>query len=425
MNRSIGTVSVVGLFCLTITCAAVAEEDGAGRAPGLEESLKAALKGATRVRLRSGCVCCTGKERAEARFSRVEEWDPGGVHRLVGAIRIAEPEPGSCFAHACCGDGRVFEFYRDDELLAAFSFDHESDLRWRGWSTDARLTEESAAALAGWLAEHGIRGLKEEKVRLETAHRVRAENSRKIVPESLIEPLAACRAWTGWFRPGYMDHGAHSEESADACRLCVEKALADPQARSRMVLRLYGVDEASWRHRFGFDDVLEKALLPSIGKPQLAQAIRDLRSDPQGLDGAARWLLGKGNWAALEEKDLRALLPDLAGRALGHPHADNRHLSIAALQTIGGEEAVRLLRDVLAGRIGVRGPPLDDLGLPAEGFPVPVVSSPRGCSERAHAALALSRLGDKESLAAIRELAKAATGPDRRAFAEVEERLGR
>jgi hypothetical protein len=425
VNRRSTNCLTAGLLFFAIASVAPAEEGGSWERPRLEETLKKALQGATRVRLRSGCVCCSGRDQLGARRTRVEETDPEAIRRLIEAIRIVEPEPGSTKSHACCGDGRVCEFYRGDELLAAVSLDHGTLLRWRGWNTDAELTKESADALARWLAEHGIRGLKEERTRQKAALQRRVEESRRLMPAALAESAAKVRPFSGWLLPGYTDHSVRSDEGVNACRICFEENVPDPRARPVLYFRLYGVDEASWRHCSGLDDVLERGLLPSLGKADLAEAIRGLLEDPQGLDGAARWLLGKKRWSAVEEKDLLALLPDLARRALGHPHADNRALAIAALGEIRGEEAAHLLRDVLSARIEVRGPAMDDLGLPAGGFPVPVVSSPWGCSDRAHAALLLARLGDKESLLAIRDLAKTAAKADARALAEALDLLGR
>lgn len=123
----------------------------------MNESLQETLAPATLLRIRSGGTC--HRDIAEEKVL-YEEKDPAVVKNFATQLRIQPDESG--FHCMCCGEP-TFEFYWGAELVAMIGFHHGQSLRWvGGWPGDGMLTKECKTFLVDFLAEHGVKGPKEE-----------------------------------------------------------------------------------------------------------------------------------------------------------------------------------------------------------------------------------------------------------------------
>jgi hypothetical protein len=362
---------------------------------GWERMLHSALAEVTRIRVRSGGTCHHDPAREKTLFE-VKEAEK--VRQVVDGIRV--DESGSGFHCMCCGEPS-FEFYAGERLVATLGFHHGRSLRWPGgWPGDGLLTDESAGFICEWLADHGITGPNEER-----------ESEKR-------SAAALRRRWKRYWSiiPKPMQKSVYAAKSAEERVAAFEQGVPDPVARAELYLRLFGCDELSWNIYVGLDELLPETLLPGVAKADMAAAFRNVLADPAGANGAARWIFSERKWGETEPAVLQEVLPALAERAMAHPRRVSRRRTIASLGAIKGQSAIRVLRRVLAGEIKVRVLNDEDKDEPGGmvSFGPGDGDVPEKCSDRAHAALVLAELGDRESLPAIRRLAGEAEGDDKK-----------
>jgi hypothetical protein len=114
-----------------------------------EQSLRRALAGADRLRVRTGG---TGQRDAARERTLFEETDAGRIESVIASVRIDPSANGP----PCPCDGQMsLEFYRGGVLIATVGY-HGRALRWEGWRGDGALTADSAAALRRWLRTRGV-----------------------------------------------------------------------------------------------------------------------------------------------------------------------------------------------------------------------------------------------------------------------------
>jgi hypothetical protein len=260
------------------------------------------------------------------------------------------------------------------------------------------LTADSADYLCHWLADHGVKEPLEQRVE----QRKSGESARRrmaayvaLIPPKVVQQL---------------NQAASAAEAGKA----FEDGIADPKERARLLLQLFGCDNGSWNHYSGLDEPLKETFLPQIPAQSLNAALAEAK-DEQLINGAARWLFGEGKWKTADTKTLKAVLP-LAGKtALTHPRQHNRKVAIQALGETKTGEAALLLRAFLAGDLKPRPLAQDEQTEPGGGM---IVANSRDLemektSEPALAAMALARIGDRQSLPALQNMAKTASGHDR------------
>jgi hypothetical protein len=116
-----------------------------------ERSFVRAVRGADRVRVRTGGTCHRNLADEKTIF---EEKDPATIARVIASLRIDAAKSGH---HCMCCGGPSIEFYRGDELLVTLGCHHGNALRWvEGWRGDGVMTTDSAAELNGWLRANGV-----------------------------------------------------------------------------------------------------------------------------------------------------------------------------------------------------------------------------------------------------------------------------
>ena len=348
---------------------------------------------ADRLRVRTGGTC---HRRLSTEKTIFEVRDRAEIKGLLRQIEVNEDRSG--FHCMCCGSP-TFELYEGSRLLVTLGFHHGQSLRWPDrWPGDATLQPESAEHLARFLGKHGFDGpLREreaERARA-AAMRRRVERYRLIIPREAMVALRAAR-------------GQQQEIAA------FEK-ITDPAQRAAVLLRLFGCDSGSWNLYAGLDRLLTEALLPALEQGALAAALKQGLNDPAVVNGAARWLLSEKKHDKVPAKALAGALPRLAGAGLASPREINRRRTIAALGRIKAPEGVRVLRELLAGKVQPASLPAEERA-EAGGM---VAYTPEdsavdeACSDGAYAALVLAQLKDKRSLPRIRKLAAAASGQDK------------
>jgi hypothetical protein len=373
---------------------------------GWVAAFRQSIEGVTRIRVRSGGTCHRDIEQEKTHF---EVKRPAEIRRFVDAIAIDEARSG--FHCMCCGDPS-FEFFREDELVVTLGFHHGQSLRWPGgWPADGMMTAECASFVNDWLADHGITGPREEARETNSqrdAIQRRVAEYERILPREVLSALRKAR----------------SRENAVAA---FKENVKDPAGRAALCLRLYGCDAASWNISAALDEFLRELLLPEVSKTGMLKAMGAVVDDPAGVNGAARWLFGERQWKQFDRDALDALWPKLAAHGLSHPREFNRRLTMIALMTAKSESGVAALRTVLAGELKVRELPEGERAEPGGmiSFSPGDDDLPEDCSDRARAALALAKIGDRGSLPAIRQLARSSRGIDRKVFQEAMEILAR
>jgi hypothetical protein len=138
---------------------------------GWVDSLRYAVRGATKLRIRSGGTCHRVPEEEK---TLAEITDPQEIERFLKTIDIDEDRSrGVCM---CCGNP-TFEFYAGERLLAMVGYHHAIRLRWAGgeWGADGELTAPSQDSLLSWLSQHGVDGPRQVK---EQEQKYRAEEQR-------------------------------------------------------------------------------------------------------------------------------------------------------------------------------------------------------------------------------------------------------
>jgi hypothetical protein len=367
-----------------------------------DSELRSAVAKADRLRVRSGGTCLRSPRDEK---TLVEIRIPEVIKELVSKVWIDEEKSG--FHCMCCGSPTL-EFYEGDQVVAMVGVHHGRSLRWiDGWPADALLTDPSAEYLNHFLAERGVTGPLDERAREEIAAKAaRRRNDRyhQLLPDQVREPLEQ----------------AKSEEEAVAAFGKLE-----PGPRLQLAFKLYGCDDAAWNQQAGLDKLVAEKLLEPTDKEALAQAMKQAVTDPSAINGVARWLFGSFKHADVAAPLLSELLPKIGPGALAHPQAINRRRTIASLEKIGGPAAIALLRAALSGAVQPRPLAPEDaasLGGWVE-FRAEDSEVEEGCSDRAYAALALGKLGDKASLPAVEALTKAASPTDLKVLAEARKLL--
>ena len=367
------------------------------QAASWEADLHRALGSTTRMRVRTGGTCHRHIDAEETLFETI---DPTLIGKVVTEIRL--DDQGSGFHCLCCG-GPTFEFYKGDALVAMIGFHHGRSLRWsEGWSADALLTPASAEFLLHFLADHGVPGPFEERLKMQhrgdrvaRIEKIRSEGYREVMSEPLAAAVFAAR----------------SDEEVIAVFERIE-----PIECAVVAFRLYGSHDADWDMQSGFDRLVAEKLLGVASPEVLVRAMKASIGNSQGVNGVARWLFGDFRIDVVAPEAVGELLPAIGPSALGHPSALNRRRTVSVLKAIGGPSAISLLRAKLAGVIEPRERnPEEDTTLGGWViFRAEDIEVDDDCSDRAFAALALARLRDKASIRAIKSLAIAASDADRR-----------
>jgi len=361
---------------------------------GWGKCLREALAGADRVRVRRGGV---GEPRDDEWPALFEVTDPGEIGDIVQNIRVRESvQIGAC----ACRGSPTFEFYKAGELLESVSLKHGKSLYWpAGWPGDGPLMPANAEFFCRWLADHGQPASLKERQESEIWRQQRSmarDQVEPVLPQKLIRVL---------------DGACTLEEAASA----FESAVPDPVGRILLSLNLAGIERP-----FDPDDQTAEMLalwtLARASEADMGAAVSRAVRDPAALDGAVLWVLEARQWGTLDRQVLDGVLPALAERGLGSESARTRRVTMAALGEIGGQQAMALLRSVLAKPFPGGIP---HAGGAEEGTYVRWAPYLSDCpTDQACAAVILARLGDRESLPAIRKAASRAPFPQGRAFQE-------
>jgi hypothetical protein len=313
------------------------------------------------------------------------------------------------------GDPTI-EFYEDKKTVARLVVIHGDVLRWPGgWPEDAPLVEASADYIAKWLSDHGVakwlsdhgHGLAEWL----SDHGVKGAKveDKKLSAKKNDQALELC--WKRWFAalPDEVDKRLQKAENTEEMLAALEDRVKDGPGRARLYLRLWGVGETSWDYYGVFGRLLQERLCEHVCEADIAAALKLILrdEDQEGIRGLARWLFGEYEDGEIKPKIVALAIRSAASAGLGSPWRDNRRRTINVLHMIGTREAVAALRECLADKIKVR-------KLPQEQGTEPDSEVKEACSDRAHAALCLAKLGDTQSLAAIIALHKEAKGEDRK-----------
>lgn len=361
---------------------------------------------ADRLRVRSGGTCHRKISREKTLF---EVEDAAEISRIVARVAIDETVAGQhCM---CCGDPS-FEFFEGERLIAMVGFHHGRSIRWiDGWPGDGVLTSASADALITWLADNGVSGpLKEQQNsrRQNDALQRRFGLILAVVPDTVSTKLMQAKS------------------PADAVKAFTE-GVPDPAERAAVCLRVLGCDNGSWNRYTQFESLACKGLLPKLDQASLSAAVAGAGQDQVLADGAARWLFAERKQDSVTAETLAEILPALAKAGLSHPRATNRVETMLALGRIKSAEAIRTLRECLAGEIAVR--KLSDGEATEPGGQV--VYRPRKVkvndkySDKVNAALVLAEIGDRQSLAFLRQLVQNTEGAEKAALDAAIERLAK
>jgi len=376
---------------------------------GWAESLRNALQGATRLRVRTGGTC---HRQLDQEKTLAEIAEQNEVKRFLDGIHIDEDK--SNFSCACCGNP-TFEFYAGDQLLAMVGYHHSQSLRWAGgqWPSDALLTGSSQDFVVSWLANNGVDGPRreqEEKQKQRDEQARRQRRYREIIPEQTLQAAIEARSTTeiSWA------NDTLGEKRQKLMAEAFQKHEKDAQAGIQMYLRILGVmANGHWNYYDYYEPVIIKHLLPRFKGPPLAQAAIEVMKDDEAAMGAARWFFGEEGWRNLDEPDRVRILPQLAKLSLQHQDTSARKKTMVALMHINSDSATTLLRSVLSR---------------PDQFPKESRKTNSGWkidfgdgdalwsgeySDAPWAALCLAKLGDLQSLAVIERLTRESQGKDK------------
>jgi hypothetical protein len=232
-----------------------------------EASLQAAIKPATRVRIRSGGTCHRRIDQEQTLFETKAAEE---IQQLVGGIQVIEERSGGgCM---CCGSPSI-GFYNGDSLILTLGFHHGQSLRWPdGWPGDAALSRQSADFLVEWMANHNVTGpLKERQAKEEE----QKANERKIAQATIGMSPALART----FR-------ASPQKFAAA----MKKEIPDKEQQIQTLLRVYGTSNDSWTMLDWVEQLADESL-KTYDTTVLASAVEKalLGDDRQLRRGAARF----------------------------------------------------------------------------------------------------------------------------------------
>ncbi|MCK4283682.1 MAG: HEAT repeat domain-containing protein [Candidatus Brocadiae bacterium] len=366
-----------------------------------DEALYGALEGTTRIRVRSGG---TGIQNVDEQQTLLEEANAAKVREVIGNIRVME-RPGAMCA---CHGNPTFEFYRGDELTASLSFHHGKNLRWPGgWPGDGGLTAGSADYLCRWLADHGLEGPQNE----------RKQYGRK-----------ATQMWSGWRQywdllPPQVRELMQDDASRDEVLQALARSVPDPVARAQLCFRLLGIRRRGWEVGELAANLVVATLL-RLDEADVNAAVEMVGDDLESLNGVAIWLFSVGRGELMGDATPKRVLLRVVREALAGPSPRNRRETIAALGRMGTDAAIQALRGVMdkppeyppkrqlrpevieaiekaldrPAMVGSYAPLAGNIYIPW------APELPGGATEQACAALLLAKLGDRDSLPAIRAL---------------------
>jgi hypothetical protein len=378
---------------------------------GWMDSLRKAVRGTTRLRVRSGGTC---GRRIEEEKTLAEITEPEEVERFLDAIDVDEDRSGG---HCMCCGNPTFELYAGDRLLAMIGYHHGERLRWAGgeWTGDGELTAASRSLLVSWLSQHGVEGPQREMERKQKRQEEEAKKQRRyaeIIPAQTLKAAQEARhTRTISWRDDTLGEKRRKLEAE-----AFIKHEEDAASSAELYLRILGVrSDGPWNHYHIYDRVVVDHLLPRFEGLALAEAATAVMEDAEGKLGAARWLLGKDGWRHLDESDRERIVRPLAQQALHHRHMDTRKKVMTVLSEMNTAWAAALLRGVLS-------EPVDPNWSPPETKPRygRRINIPGGeavyadeCSDAVWAAFCLAKMGSGESVAAIERLAEASQERDR------------
>jgi len=350
---------------------------------GYHETLAAAVKQATRLRVRSGGTC--HRNEAEER-TLIEVKTAAEIAALVQSLKFEEnAEPFHCM---CCGEPS-FEFYAGDKLVAVLGFHHGQGMRWAGgpWPGDVHLESNSALHLCDWLEKHGVKGAGEE---LREQARQRAASKRR---SALYRDIMS----------GELDVALRNADSAEAAAKVFAEKLPDPLLHARVVFSLYGCTKDSWNLAAGMDEFIVEHLLPACDKEAIVKLSGEADLSEAARRGLARWLFEQKAWEKFDKAVLAKQLPSLAAAGLTSARRYNRHRTMVILGAMGTPEAVALLTKVLHNTWKPETLQPEEIDEPGgmTSFHPDTLSLPDDAPDTAHAAVLLLRLKDKAAAAAV------------------------
>jgi hypothetical protein len=371
-------------------------------------SLRQAVQGTTRLRVRSGGTCHRNLSREE---TLADITDAAEIDRVVKGIAIDWPNSGrSC---ACCGSP-TFEFYAGDKLLAMLGYHHGQNLRWAGgpWWGDGALTPASRTFLNSWLSRHGVTGPQAEVDRVQEQKDRDSRNQRRyaeLIPAATLAAVTQAQS--------YPDRDPLQENRRKLTVDAFVKHERDAQTDIILYLRMLGVTrDYAWNRYDVFDSVVAKHLLPRFKGPDLGAAALSVMKDEEGLAGAARWFFGDRGWRNLDESDRERVLLPLANWGLQHRFVSTRKWVMDNLVEVNTPWAAELLRGMLTR-------PTDPNWVPSTGVYGRTMDVGGGekvyedaCSDAVWAAFCLARMGDTASDGVIQGLADASNERDKELY---------
>ncbi len=353
---------------------------------GYHETLAAAVKQATRLRVRSGGTCHRDESKER---TLVEVKTAAEIAALVQDLKFEEEaEPFHCM---CCGEPS-FEFYAGDKLVAMLGFHHGQGMRWAEgpWPGDVHLEINSAIRLCDWLEKHGVKGAGEE---LREQARQRAASKRR---SALYRNIMS-----GELNAALREAGSAEE----AVKVFAEK-LPDPLLHARVVFSLYGCTRDSWNLAAGMDEFIAEHLIPGCDPEAVVKLSGEADPGEAVRRGLARWLFEGEGWEKFDPAVLARQLPALAAPGLTSARSYNRRRTIAILGAMGTPPAVALLTSVLQNKTKPETLKPEEVDEPGGmvSFHPGTPDLPDDAPDSAHAAVMLLRLKDKAAAAAVEKV---------------------
>jgi hypothetical protein len=296
---------------------------------GWAQTLRHAVAGTTRLRVRTGGTCHRNPASEKTLF---EITKTGMIDSLVRSLDIDEERSG--FHCMCCGNPSL-EFYKGDTLLATLGFHHGRSLRWSGglWPGDSLISNENADLLCDLMADNGYTGPKEERDRQKASDRAGQrywDAVLAIVPEAVLKS-----AWT-LANPDPDAEDIGEDKRLAALEEVFSEQWPDATERARNLFTIYGaLPEMSWNLTTGVDELVRDHL-PEHDSGQISTLLADV-PDEQVLQGIARWCFFDRTGVASRLKLADTELATLSTWGLSHPRDVNRRKTLLALDSKPGE----------------------------------------------------------------------------------------
>lgn len=262
--------------------------------------LHEALKGATRLRVRSGGTC---HRRPNTEKTLLDIQNPKQVAEVIKSIQINAN--GSGFHCMCCGNPSL-EFYREDTLLVTLGFHHGQSVRWQNgkWSGDALLTKKSADSLVEWLSNNGVKGPLNEinaTKKREQDMKAKLERATKGMPKELKEAIT-------------------KKNFANT----LKKVCKSEEAQVDILLSMLGASNDSWSSYDWIDQIagdLLKSYTPEVLQVVVRKAL--LGHDRQRRRGAARlwesWRSPLEDWNPSDKAKLHSIILTIQQESAYYP----------------------------------------------------------------------------------------------------------